>query len=289
MPFGRLTRILLRSLGMACTIFALYALLSAPLSQARAADNLAYIRIIHASPDVGTVDVFVDGSKILGAFQYSTVTNYVPLPAGTHNVQIALIGKGVDAAVITQELSVNPNTAYTIAAVGTKATKLSLITFVDDNSVVGNGSKLRVYHLSPGTGTANVTTNGQTVASDLSYQQASDYISLPADTYTFTITVDPQHVTQTQPTTLKAWNVTSIFVVGLLNNNPNIQVISSQQQGVPGMPNTGSDPRPLPQPETGEQTPTALILLFCLLIASAFIVRRRLAYAKRLDVVEGRS
>src|SRR5450759_2175470 len=54
-------------------------------STARAAEtNPAFVRIIHASPDIGIVDVFVDGTKILDNFQFGTVTGYVPLPQGTH-------------------------------------------------------------------------------------------------------------------------------------------------------------------------------------------------------------
>src|SRR5579863_6883349 len=43
-------------------------------------DTTAFIRVVHASPDIGTVDVFVDGTKLLSSFQYATVTGYVPLP-----------------------------------------------------------------------------------------------------------------------------------------------------------------------------------------------------------------
>ena len=57
------------------------------------ADDNAYVRVIHASPDIGIVDVFVDGKKLLSNFQYATVTGYVPIPAGTHTIQLALIGK----------------------------------------------------------------------------------------------------------------------------------------------------------------------------------------------------
>src|SRR6266849_227821 len=68
----------------------------------------AYIRVIHASPAVGTADVFVDGSLLLSSFAFGAVTDYVPLPAGPHKVQIALVGKGIGAAVITQTLAVQP-------------------------------------------------------------------------------------------------------------------------------------------------------------------------------------
>src|SRR5690348_12653387 len=62
----------------------------------------AYIRVIHASPAVGTADVFVDGNMLLSSFAFGSVTGYAPIPPGPHKVQIALVGKGIGAAVITE-------------------------------------------------------------------------------------------------------------------------------------------------------------------------------------------
>src|SRR5690348_8966282 len=86
----------------------------------------SFVRIIHASPDVGTADVFLDGSKLLSSFQFGAITDYASIPAGPHKVQIALVGKGINAAAITETLTVSPGVAYTVAAIGTNATGLSL-------------------------------------------------------------------------------------------------------------------------------------------------------------------
>ena len=110
----------LASLFLIGSAFALFALFSMR-SPAVHAESMAYIRVIHASPDAGIVDVFVDGNKLLSSFQFGVVTPYVPLPAGGHKVQISLIGTGVNAAVITQTITVSAGTPYTVAALGTKA------------------------------------------------------------------------------------------------------------------------------------------------------------------------
>src|SRR6266478_6278689 len=113
------------------------------------AQSSAFVRVIHASPDVGAADVFVDGARLLSSFQFGAVTNYVAVPAGPQKVQIALVGKGINAAVISQTLSVSPGAAYTVAAVGTQATGLSLEVFIDSNLLSPGTAKLRVYQLSP--------------------------------------------------------------------------------------------------------------------------------------------
>src|SRR5437588_12589631 len=116
----------------------------------------SFVRIIHASPFVGTADVFLDGSKLLSSFAFGAITGYAPVPPGPHKVQIALVGKGIGAAALTQTLAVQPGIAYTVAAIGATPTSLALEVFVDNNSLAPGVAKLRVYHLSPNLGPLNV-------------------------------------------------------------------------------------------------------------------------------------
>src|SRR5437899_2700429 len=76
---------------------ALFSIQALPAS----AEAPAYVRLIQASPDVGTAVVFVDGATFLKGFRFATVTDYKQLPPGLHKVQVALISKGPGAAVIT--------------------------------------------------------------------------------------------------------------------------------------------------------------------------------------------
>lgn len=238
--------------------FASLQALPASAHSARNADTTAFIRVVHASPDVGTVDVFVDGNKMLSSFQYATVTGYVPLPAGQHWVQVALIGKGVGASVISQTIAVQAGQAYTVAALGTMATGFSLTVFKDDNMVVGNIAKVRVYHLSPGTGAVSVVASKGTVVNDLSYPQASNYITVTPGNYTLNVTATQANTTIPVQATLKPWTVTSVFAIGLLNSTPKLQFVAAQVNGTPGLPGTGSDPNPAAaQQATGTASPAS--------------------------------
>lgn len=276
--------ILVCRISLTCALLALVTFFG--LSQKPvAAQSPAFVRIVHASPDVGTADVFLDGSKLLSNFQFGTVTNYAALPPGPHKVQIALIGKGIGAAVITQTLSVDPGIAYTVAALGTKSTGFSLDVFTDNNQLSTGTAKVRVYHLSPGTGTVNVTNGNSTVISGLGYPGASNYLSLQAGSYTFQVTSTQSNATlPTVLVTLKANTVTSIFAVGVINGTPQIEFVTAQVSGLPGMPLTGSDPNPNAAP--GEsQALSPWIWLFGVLaligIGGVVVVTRRLALAHR--------
>src|SRR5436189_3619585 len=78
------------------------------------AESPSFVRLVNASPDVGTLDVFVDGANFLSNTTFATITDYLQLPAGHHSLQAALIGTGIGARVITQTLSVQPGTDYTV-------------------------------------------------------------------------------------------------------------------------------------------------------------------------------
>lgn len=206
----------------------------------------AYIRVIHASPAVGTADVFVDGNVLLSSFAFGSVTDYVPLPAGPHKVQIALVGKGIGASVITQTLAVQPGVVYTAAAIGSQATGLSIEVFIDNNFLSAGQAKTRIYNLSPDAGAFNLSANGNSLLSQIAYQQASGYMALSAGSYNFALTAPGTNTNLPLAMTLAKNTVTSIFAVGMANGTPRIELVPAQVNGVPGVPSTGSDPRSLP-------------------------------------------
>jgi hypothetical protein len=238
-------------------VFALLALFCVqPTTALAATTHPAFVRIIHASPDIGIVDAFVDGQKILSNFEFGTVTDYVPLPAGSHKLQIALIGKGVNASLVTQTMAVDEGSAYTVAALGTNASGFSFGVFKDNNLVVGTGAKVRVYHLSPFAGAVSVDAGSATIVQGLSYPQASNYVNVPAGSYTFNLTGAAQYAPSPLATVVKPWTVTSIFAVGPVKGNTQIRFVSTEIPGTPGMPQTGSDPNFVPQ------SPSWLLAMF---------------------------
>jgi hypothetical protein len=224
--------------GILCSLFMLCLF---PMSAAFAQSN-AYVRVIHASPFVGTADVFVDGQKLLSSFQFASVTDYVAVPAGVHKVQIALVGKGINASVIAQNLTVQPGNAYTVAALGSNPNARSLHAFVDNNLVVPNRAKVRIYHLAPDAGNVNVSVGEESKLNGMSYPDASEYLNQDAGPCTISFSDSQYNKTLPLSTTLAPNTVTSVFDVGLFNGNPQVQLVQAHATGIPGLPGTGSDP-----------------------------------------------
>ena len=270
----RLICLLLVSGGLALLIFL------APGSGRARADTPAYIRVIHASPAVGTADVFVDGNLLLSSFAFGSVTGYAPLPSGPHKVQIALVGKGIGASVITQTLDVQQGVVYTAAAIGSQANDLSIEVFIDNNFLSVGQAKARIYNLSPDAGAFDVSANGNVLLNQVNYQQASNYLTLPAGSYNFNLRAPGSNTNLPLTETLPKNTVTSIFLVGMANGTPKIELVPSQVNGVPGVPSTGSDPNPLPGTNSVQAPGLALWLLpliAAILIGSGVFLRRRIA------------
>ena len=160
----------------------------------------------------------------------------------------------------------------TVAAIGT--TSFSLAAFVDDNTLSGAMAKVRVYHLSPDAGPVNVAAGGNTVITGLTYKNTSSYLNVPAGAYTFDVTATDSGAKVPVAATLSSGMVSSVFAVGLLKGTPALSFKLAAVAGVPGMPNTGSDPNAVPasQSTTPWLPVTAAIAL--LMIGSSIVVRR---------------
>jgi hypothetical protein len=247
----------------------------APIAQA---DSPSFVRIIHASPDIGTADVFVDGKHLLSNFQFGTVTNYVSMAPGPHVVKVGLIGKGPNAATITQTLTVNSGDVYTVAALGTKKEGFKLEAFNDSNLVTSGMAKLRFYNLSPDTQLNSVSSNNSTLCGQLPYQNATDYLALQAGAYNLAINTDQKSSPIPFSANLDQNTITSIFAIGLANGTPELKFISSKVSAIPGLPGTGSDPNAPATTAASQGQPLPLVVgifALCALIASGIVFGRR--------------
>ena len=187
----------------------------------------AYVRVVHASPAAGVVDVYVDGSKLLNDFKFGTVTGYVAVSEGKHRIQVTADGAPRKDAVIDVTVKLEGDTYYTAAALGTKDSGFSLGAFVDNNSDVNSKSIVRVYHLSPNAGPVDVSVGGTKVISELTYTNASGYLTVAPGKYTFDVTAVNAGVTLPLTVDLKADRIYSVFAIGLYKGQPPLQFVAA--------------------------------------------------------------
>lgn len=239
---------------------------------APAAAGNAYVRVVHAAPAAPTVDVYVDGAKLLSSFTFGTVTDYVPLAAGSHEIDVTAAGQPASAAVIKQTVSVDPGVNYTVAAIGDTGTHPALVAFADDNGVAAGMTKARVYHLSSDAGPVSVAAGGQTVIADLAFKNASDYLTVKPGDYTFSVTLKNSGKSVPLTATLSANQVVSVFAVGLASGSGDtaLKFVTKAVAGVPtGMPQTGFNPHPTATSHTSPVSAGLIAALIALAAVSA--------------------
>jgi hypothetical protein len=108
----------------------------------------SFVRIIHASPDAGNLDITLDGTKILSATPYASGSNYFTVAPGSRHFQINQSGK--TAFPIDTQITFSDGTYYTIAIVGlvTAPSSLTFQQMQDDHSGAASGQvKFHVLHL----------------------------------------------------------------------------------------------------------------------------------------------
>lgn len=267
--------------GMTLALWGMLGLGLLNAGTARAADN-AFVRVVHAAPLDEHVDVFVDNSAqaLLSGFTFSNVTDYFPLPAGAHTIQVVPTGQGKEKAVITQSVAVQAGVFYTVAIIGDKSTQPALVVFTDGTSVPTDKAELRVYDLSSDAGPLALSSAGKTVIDRLTFRSASDYLTFGADQSIFDVTLlGKNNQKQTLDATFEPNKVSSVFALGLTSivDSTGFKFVTKLTAAVPtALPTTGF----APQSGHDDGIPGTVYVLVGL-AALALLGGTRLAFAQR--------
>lgn len=222
-------------LGSALAAVMMFALMATGVF---AESNEAMVRIVHASPDAPAVDVYVDGKPVVEGAEFKAATDYMPLPAGEHKVEIFAAGTK-DNAVISQSLSVEGGKAYTVAA-GNVLEQIELLVAEDSMQATEGKTKVRIGHLSPDAPTVDVgLIGGDALFSGAAFKAFTDYKELDPNTYDLEIrTPDGAQVLDLSGTKLDANVVYSVYAI---NTADKLEVLVLQDSNVmpSEMPKTG--------------------------------------------------
>ncbi|MBH0155272.1 DUF4397 domain-containing protein [Fictibacillus sp. 5RED26] len=221
--------------GSALAAIMMFALMA---SGVFAESNDAMVRIVHASPDAPAVDVYVDGKPVVEGAEFKAATDYMPLPAGEHKVEVFAAGTK-DNAVISQSLTVEAGKAYTVAAAN-MLEMVELVVAEDSMQATEGKAKVRIGHLSPDAPTVDVgLIGGDALFSGASFKAFTDYKELDPNTYDLEIrTSDGTQVLDLSGTKLEANMVYSVYAI---NSADKLEVLVLQDSMVmpSEMPKTG--------------------------------------------------
>lgn len=165
--------------GLAALVFGLMA-----TGTARAQD-MAKVRVWHASPDAPAVDVYVNGKAAFTALTFPNATDYAELPAGSYDIQVyPSSANGTGSPVIdVKGLKVEAK-PYTVMAIGKLADIAPLV--LEDNLAkpAAGFAHVRFVHASPDAPAVDITTtDGTKVFPNVAFGKASAWTPLAAASY----------------------------------------------------------------------------------------------------------
>jgi Domain of unknown function (DUF4397) len=151
-------------------------------TSAGAQEERAGVRVLHLSPDVPKVDVYVDGTKTLAAVPFKTATKHAQLPAGPHTFTFRPAGSATSGrSLATTRATVAAGAAYTLAAVG-PAAKLQVLVLKDDFTAPPPGkAKLRSIDATPQSPPIDIAiAGGPVLFRNLTFPKATSFTTIDA-------------------------------------------------------------------------------------------------------------
>jgi hypothetical protein len=268
--------------------------LSLSLAGVASAADTAKVRVLHASPDAPAVDVYLDDTKVdaLTNVPFATISGYLDVPAGDHNVKVYATGSTTDP-VIDADVTVAAGASYTIAATNAVASITAQV-LTDAPSPDCDSASVRVVHFSADAPAVDVATSGSdpadAVVQDLTYPNATGYVALPAGSYDLEIRLaGTTTVALPLPgVAVEACNAYTVFAIGsaaspAVGGNA-LQVVvavdatASESTGLPATDTVDGAPA-----STGVSGPLAALLAVVGLVTFAVVARRPAARRAQQD------
>ena len=197
-------------------------------------NNSSLVRVFHAAPDVGNVDVYVNDQMVFNNLAFGDFTKYVYLDQGQYNIAVYPTGqKGTPA--INQIVDVPSQQMFTVAAIG-NSNDLGLLVIPDkvSKSPSQNYSAVRIIHLSPNAPGVDVSVDGDTLFEDIKFGEGTDYVDLNPGTYNVNILLNSdKSVALPLKITLNPNKIYTIYVIGNPPKLEAIQVIDGNTYACP--------------------------------------------------------
>lgn len=193
---------------------------------------IAYARFIQAAPDLGGVDVFLNGARAFRPNRFGQLSGYQTYAPGDLQVQVVRRGGNPQRGPIIAEatLPAEAGENYTLALAGT-GDQHAVQIFTDSWDAPGKGrARARVIALSPGLAPTDVAAPEAdvTFATGLEFGQASEYVDLAAGATPVTVTAaGASSAALTQSVTFGEGTINTLFLIGQPTGRPALSLATS--------------------------------------------------------------
>lgn len=140
-----------------------------------AAPRDAKVRFLHAIPGVGAATLTA-GETEVGRGTYAEPTGFATVPAGSLKLRLT-----ADDGVLEAQETLEAGKAYTVIALAQGSS--GELRVYPDGAVAPDMARLRLIHAAPELGGPDLSLNGEIVARETTFGQATDYWDLRPGTY----------------------------------------------------------------------------------------------------------
>lgn len=185
------------------------------------------LRLLHAAPNAGNVDIYVNGTKIFSNYPYQRLSEYLSLPAGKYQVDVYPAGNQTNT-VLSQRIMVEPRQSVTLA-VTVKDKKFKLVSIPDTIQVPMGEAALRIVHLSPDAPEVDIgIKDGAAIFKELAYRKNTNYLAITPTTADLEVRAagTNQVVLPLNKLEFKPGTPYTIYIIGLASGGtPNLQAV----------------------------------------------------------------
>ncbi|MFC6757103.1 DUF4397 domain-containing protein [Halomicroarcula sp. GCM10025894] len=149
------------------------------------------LRVAHLAPDAPNVDVAVDGTEVLTDVPFETVSDYLSVTTGDH--QITVTPTGGSEAVFDQTVTLESGrqTAAAVGEVSGESQAFTVTLLSDDAGTADAGNtNVQAVHTIPDAPAVDVTSGETVIADDIEFGGAGEYVTVPSDTSTVELRPD---------------------------------------------------------------------------------------------------
>jgi hypothetical protein len=149
------------------------------------------LRMVHAAPDAGPVDVYLGEAAIAEGMEFGAVSAFAAAPNGQQQLRLVPAAQALDQAKVDTTQDFSAGGAFQITATGLADDLQATIAGVDLRALPENQARVRVVHASPDLDAIDVAiAGGPTPFDAVGYRSQSGYVVFNAGTYSFQLRED---------------------------------------------------------------------------------------------------
>jgi hypothetical protein len=191
----------------------------------------ARLRVVHASPDAPSLDIYINGTRAFRGLTFKEVSNYAGLTAGSYRLQVVPAGKSLaqGPVIISTTATLAAGKDYSVVGAGLSE-DIEPLLLVDNNALPDpSKAKVRFVHLSPDTPSLNVVApaNNRMLFSKVGFEQAGDYVTIDAGRYNLAVqsVEDDSTLLNLKGVPVGNGQVITLFGMGLSEGQPALRAV----------------------------------------------------------------